>query len=279
MEKVIAINNHCIETLSDGNISHALSELTVAMRFIKQFIDPIQPGPQTDAVELLPEPSCNSLRPTLPPLVPASSFQDPPSHYPHQKVSSSITVSIASATSFLSSSASPTPIVRCQHPLLLQVSHKSNVNGPDFTDQVHVVCAALLYNMALLCHEYAICSRTRGPHEANHIRASKTYELLIAFCNQSAMVNTMHRDFSSIKMIQMMAYNNYADVCYESGNYVKYMHCMNGVQTQLLLSQLSSNSSADFNIPNDARKVIYNELQLNILMARLFPNIRTAPSA
>jgi hypothetical protein len=264
MEKVVAINNYCIETLSDGNISHALSELTVAMRFIKQFIDPIQPGPQTDAGELLPEPS--------------SSFQDPPRHCPHQKASS-ITVSIASATSFLSSSASPTPIVRCQHPLLLKVSHKSNVNGPDFTDHVHVVCAALLYNTALLCHEYAICSRTRGPREANHIRASKTYELLIAFCNQSAMVNTMHRDFSSITMIQMMAYNNYGDVCYESENYVKYMHCMNGVQTQLLLSQQSSISSADFNTPNDTRAVIYNELQLNVLVARIFPNITTAPSA
>lgn len=203
-----------------------------------------------------------------------------------------MTVSIASATSFLSSSASPTPIVRCQHPFLLvvavdpsavvpsQVSHIPNVNAAEFIEQVHVVCAALLYNMAFLCRENAaICSRIRGPDEANNIRASKTHELLIKFCNQSAMLCTMHRNFSSINMILMMAYNNYAEVCYASDDYVKYIHCMNGVQNQLLLSKQSSNSSVGFIIPNDAREVIYNELLLNVLVARLFPSITSAPSA
>ena len=306
IHEVIAINNRCIENLHDGNIAHMLSELQVAMYIIKQRVAAIDPiCCETNVAELQTEPSSPGELPLPSPQL-NNSYNTLPSNHHHQlqQVSSTVVARIkfSPMVTCLLSQSSPKPISICQHQLLLVAEDKMyetssmenhQENGAVSTEDMHLICATLLYNMGLLCHKYAYiysnCSHYTTPNTSNIVRASKIYELLIEFCNQGNIVTTgtSHppnqtlRLSSNVRMIQMIAYNNYAEICYEVGNYVMYKHSMNEIQNHLLLELLTfySNNSNSNNTAGSGADIVYRELQLNVLIYKLCPAPTLASAA
>ena len=316
VHEVIAINNRCLESLHDGSIARALSELQVAMQLLKQravaaaVVNPV--CRESHATELLQKSSST-----------ATSFQPPPAdtnnsgmknnHQPYihpQELPSTGVVGIMfcpNATHITSCLLSQTskPISLCYHQLLLvaddnryattpsiSANFRTNLSDTVSTEDVRLLCATLLYNMGLLCHRYAyICHRNSHPATsitANIIRASEIYELVIEFCEQRNVVTTRRQTHDictnerMIHMIKMMACNNCAEVCYELGNYVKYKICMDVLQYHLILPSSFTNNHTD-DTAGSGSDIIYNiiyiELKLNVLIYKLFPTAPTLASA
>ena len=281
VHEVIATNNRCIQNLHDGNIAHSLSALHVAMSTLKRHADAIDLG----RGEVF---------------FPLSEAQNDHHQY-RESILTTYTVRIeigpnaTSKTTYRSSLVSQTPIARCHNYLLLSIvekvdvtpsigNHVKNAYGTASASDLHLICAALMYNMGILCHNYAYNCNSNGScqsvsiNTANLIRASKLYELLIELCNQSDMVlasnprNDTHCLCSSFSLIRMIAYNNYAEICYAFGNYMKYKYCMNAILHQLGLptcSNSSRNSIADSTIA-----IIYREIRLNVVIYK----VCTAPT-
>jgi hypothetical protein len=310
IQEVITINNCCIEDLHDGTIAHALSELQVAMHIFKQraavVVDPMCHEPH--GTGFLHESSSTnmpvSLRP--PPTFDPNCNHLPSSLHRHQQASSSSKSVVGIKFSpmakpnpggpCLLSQLSPKPISLCQHQLLLiaedniyaspsiSANYAGNVSDAVSTEDVHLICATLLYNMGLFCHKYAYISNCSTHHTApnltNFIRASKIYELLIEFCDSRNMLmagishcpHQVNHLSTNVRMIQTIAYNNYAEICYELGNYTKYMHCMHEIQNHLsflLLSRCYNNQSND--TVRSGTDIVYRDLQLNVLMYKMCP--------
>jgi hypothetical protein len=297
--EVIAINNRCIENVHEGTIAHALSELQVAMRLFKDrataVLEPI--GHEQNAIQAL---HCNELQFSL------------QLHQNQIELTSSgvVAIQFSPQTMFshscLLSTTSSSPISICQHQLLLVIKNKIHAtpsmsmndlaveSGSVSTEDVQLICATMLYNMAILCHKYAFtgshnnyCMSSRT---TDIIRALKMYELLVNFCNQRNDVpmdhplNQTHRPYSSskqmIQIIQLIAYNNYAEICYELGNYAKYKNCMDVLQYHLysLLSSSWTNDNCN-DITGIGSGIIYDELKLNVLTYKLCPTPRLASAA
>ena len=120
-------------------------------------------------------------------------------------------------------------------------------------------------------------------------RAAKIYELLIEFCNQSHVIATRSMNHplrhhethcastsvGMIRVVQLIAYNNYAEICYELGNYVNYKKCMDVFQ-YLVASSWSHYFTAEESGSCDS---ILNELKLNVYMYKLCPMPTLAPAA
>lgn len=315
IREVIDINNRCIEDLHDGTISRALSALQVAMHLFKQraaaAIDP--DGHGLDVTELPVQKESSSTNISLRPQQFEPYYNDLSNNQQQQQeisptgiVRIKFSPEATSTGSCLLSQTSPKPISLCQHQLLLVVAKEEmdttspmsvnrleNVRGAVSTEDVHLICATLLYNMGLLCHKYAyICNcnihhTTANP--TNIVRASKIYELLIQFCNQRNVVplnhplNEAHHlspSASMIQTIQMIAYNNYAEICYELGRYIKCKNCIDVLQYHLTLSPNSASTSTDRNYTfRCGSEIMYRELQLNVLIFRLFPTPTLASAA
>ena len=291
---VIAINNRCIEQINDGNFIHALSEIHEAMALLKHGVTIVDPASHISSGVGLP----------FSMMVSSQSSQDGSINSRQQQQSAMLTVQIKfqldepSTARTQNMSTLPvfsTPIVACNHLLLI-----STVNGIDIrsstvedqhqqvsvndavsTEDLHLLSAALLYNMGLLFHKYANTSHHNDHgisfHSTSNFRASQIYELLIQLCSHGNIWNAtsdthngcqQHRCY--LRMIQMMAYNNYAKICYKLGNYLTYQHCMNALQYQLMyLSTVGSNFHNENTEPGELELI--NDLRLNAFVANLFP--------
>jgi hypothetical protein len=207
---------------------------------------------------------------------------------PHRRVGIEFDKQTASPTqSLLLSQSPPSPISLFQHHLLLHFKNdvlEAKSDAACVAD-VHVISAAMLYNMGLLCHMYAYV-HNRSNHDAvpkttGIIRALRMYELLIELCNQWNSVYAEHSQNQTdriIQIIQLMAYNNYAGICYELGNYVKYKKIMDVLQHQLALS-LSCTVNYRVDFTGSGSDNIYNELKLNVFIYKLFSTPKLASAA
>ena len=286
---VIAINNRCIEQLHDENVGHVLSEIHHALTLLKQvaIVDPPFRAPVSCPTNIVQSSS---------PPTPRSLHGLQTNHHQCHHQSRMVNVRIkfqreeANIASQVSTPTFSTPIVACNRLLLFDAANQYEtspsmvqrqnqpeiVNDSVSTEDLHLICATLLYNMGLLFHLHATTYH-RNPDTSFHsffdIRASKIYELVIRLCYQSNIWNThdpyqQHR--STLRIIQMMAYNNYGKTCYNFGNYITYHHCINVLQHQLVfVSRWNShfNNGSDVSVE---RRVI-SELRLNVLVAKLFP--------
>jgi hypothetical protein len=290
---VIAINNKCIEHLHDGNLITTLSDLHEAMKLLKQGVNIVDPTARSSHHEGMP----SSIQA---PVFPCSYHVETNNQY---NTNSTVVVriqfqreaSLTDRTNLTDIPSSTTPIVACNRLLVIvavnqDATHPSDhVSDAVSTEDLHLLSVALLYNMGLLCQQIANFGYRRNQDTAQNsaamFHAAKIYELLIQLCSHGNIWMTPppttpvdanhHRCF--LRMIQMIAYNNYAKNCYRMGDYIMYQHCMNVLQYQLIFL-LSSNE----NCPNDnkstSEKDILNELQLNALVANLL-SVPTLASA
>jgi hypothetical protein len=225
--------------------------------------------------------------------------------YEQQEPSSQLVVGLkfdqkaaSHAQSFFSSQTSASPISLCQHQILFDTkkkidrtpsqstNHVANECDAASTDDTNLICAAMLYNMGLLCHKYAYIDNGSNhntlPKTTAIIQASKMYELVIEFCNQLKLVSSSHPRHESDLMIQIirsMAINNYAGICYELGNYVKYKNCMDIVHFQLVAFSSNSTFSHLVDFIRSESGNIYGEMKLNVLIYKLFSTPTLASAA
>lgn len=134
--------------------------------------------------------------------------------------------------------------------------------------------------MGLLYHQYAntcpLSTHDSMPNSTFIIVALNIYELLIQLCNHIDVWNDndTQEHCSHLRIIQLLAYNNYGEICYKVGKYDKYQHSMKNLQSHLqcFLLNLSRNHTEVF-------AMICNNLRLNAALATLFPGPALALAA
>jgi hypothetical protein len=273
---VIAINNRCVEQLCDSKLKESLQELQHAISLTKKVVATVDHASQQ--VRQIAQ-SSSILGATFLPDDRSMAHSPIQSQQLHELINSN------------------TPIVMCHRPLLLYVSrenhdyHRSSsvqlTEGNFSSSDVHLVCAVLLFNIALICHKYSYNLhrvQNQSPVTCYLVRASKLYVQLIAFLNicdtNSEMITNTTRYRSYISMIQMVAYNNYGQICYEIGNYTQYQYCMNEIQHGLLKAReacidavTDHENDRDVLTPSTSTtgyEIVRNEIQLNVLVCTLF---------
>ena len=276
VRSVIAINNRCIEQLNRGNVIPTLCELHEAMALLKNEV----------ALEC----------PTLP-VDTQGNQQQAKMVGVHIQFRMDKLSNRYRSDPCLSTIPSPTtPIVLCNHFLLIETMEQNVVvpsaSGPQYQSDIvnkclQLLCAALLYNMGLLCQHYAstchLSNQNGSQGTTIALRASAIYEMLIHLCSQGNIWNTDTTTSDAnqdhiyfLQIIQMMAYNNFGKIYYKMGDYLIYQQCMIVLQHQLMFLSnfgLNARNRAELNVQE-----ILNELQLNALVANLFP-IQTLASA
>jgi hypothetical protein len=297
---VIAVNNSCVEHLHNGNLISTLSELHEAMKLLKQGVTIVDPTSRSSHHE-------GVLSSIQVPVLPRSNHVVTNDHYNR---SSTLVVrmqfqreeSFTDRTNLTDVPTSTTPIVACNRLLVIvavdqdvariprpEQHHQTDNSGDAVsTEDLHLLSVALLYNMGLLCQQIASFCHNQDTRRsaATMCHASKIYELLIQLCSHGNIWMTPppttpvdanhHRCF--LRMIQMIAYNNYAKICYKLGNYTMYQYCMNVLQYQLIfLLSWNTNPTNDNRASNE--QDILTELQLNALVAKLLPVPTLAPAA
>ena len=134
---------------------------------------------------------------------------------------------------------------------------------------LHLISSALLLNLGMMMHRMALRQQmsntddtlptTATSHERDWIRASKLYELLLSLfhkepdTDRSSDICSMpfyYYHIRGMRMMKMIVYNNYAQICYEMGRYHQYYTCILLLQEQIRLDWThedddSSSTSSD----------------------------------
>jgi hypothetical protein len=134
-------------------------------------------------------------------------------------------------------------------------------------DALHLVSAATLLNTGMMFHRMALRSshtNGRGDNTMDQpsgttlsarccMRAMELYELLIQLFHKDSRlemiangINMHSNDFRALhfmpymQMMKTITYNNYAQLCYEAGNYFQYVSCMNALYRQIIQSPVTT---------------------------------------
>jgi hypothetical protein len=132
-------------------------------------------------------------------------------------------------------------------------------------DALHLVSTTILLNIAMLFHRMAFRQNSMSDSDTHRrrgasstapywMRAMELYELLIQLLNKDSLLktNTDHMNSNNhkndngdsgcirtrqyiayMRMMKSITYNNYAQLCYETGNFIHYIPCMDGLYHQL----------------------------------------------
>ena len=295
---VIDINNRCIEELHHGNLIPTLSELHEAMVILKQGVAITDSSSQSSHLVGVPASIATAVSPQ-------STHVIPNNHQQQQSAVVSVRIQFQRADPFTDQSSYPyilevstlsTPIIFINHLVVIiavdrnatrssmveqQNQSVNDISDTISTEDLHLLSAAILYNMGLLFQQYAntchLYNQNASQSATILFRASKIYELLIQLCSHRNIWNTStgntldaNQNRCCMRMIQTIAYNNYSNICYKLGNYNMFRHCMNVVQYQLIVLSSSSTYSSNENMASGEEEIL-NELRLNTLVAKLFP--------
>ena len=291
---VIDINNRCIEGLHHGNLIPTLSELHEAMVLLKQGVAITDSSSQTSS-HLVGVPAARSTHDTI---IPNNTQEQQSAMVFTVRIQFQQEDSFTDQSSHPYMSAAPTlstPIVFINHLVVIiavdrnavarssmmeQQNQSVNViSDNNFAEDLHLLSAAVLYNMGLLFQQYAntchLYNQNASQSATMLFRASKIYELLIQLCSHRNIWNTSitaeaNQNRRCLRVIQMIAYNNYSKICYKLGDYNMFRHCINVVQYQLLVLSSSNIRSSNENRVSGEQEIL-NELRLNTLAANIFP--------
>lgn len=305
---VIAINNRCIEQFQNRSFVHVLSELRGAIALMNQGVTIVGP---TAGTSNLTNGTSTGMQQQPSSSMPVQTSQGIPNNHRLEQQASAI-VLIAQVKFCLpveepltnGTATASTPIAPSFH-LLRIVSIDQNATQPSMIEQQHpirnidaiskeeshLISAALLYNMGILLHLHAnachLSTHDAPSNSTYSILALNIYELLIQLSNNidiwnvstSSTQDTTLEYCFYLRVIQMLAYNNYGAICYAAGRYDTYQHCMKNLQCQLqFFSNVIRNDGN--NLPNSGElQTICNNLRLNALFAKLFPSPMLASAA
>jgi hypothetical protein len=273
--RVIALNNCCLKQLNYSNLSEGLYVLQNALSVIRQVVDMTSTN---EAKNPTNTPSEEDVNPTDQ----RTSISVVRIMFLEESCASSSSSSTLFQDKFhhdISNEMSMLPIVSYQRPIQIFVDlcEQCTDDTEDMmrddveffsANDLHVICATIIFNMALICHKLAYINRSNQTYYLMDV--AKLYKILLEIVDRIDVNDISYATDAPTAALTIVTYNNYAQICYELGYPVQYHFSMKMVQSMMNCYdciRIDDETDVDFMVGFDDSDIRLNVLSYQVSMA------------